>query len=292
VPDSSPAAAFAAVDITTLNFEAELLQPSLTQPVLVIFWTPRSEASIALGSLLEAIASEYKGALKLARIDVDTEAQVASMFGVRSIPTVILMREGQPADGFAGALPEAEIRELLGRHVPAPAAVEDSADEVATKPEETPEQAIARLQQEIAAKPDQAELKLDLAVALMQSGNARAAAAELDALPANLETDDRARRVRGQLEFAELIKDAPPTAELEARIARDPADLVARDLLGVRLLIDGQSEAGLEQFLAILQADRTWNDGQAKKRLIAAFLVLDDADLVGTYRRRMSTLLF
>jgi putative thioredoxin len=292
VPDSSPPAVFAAVDVTTLNFEAELLQPSLTQPVLVIFWTPRSEASIALGSLLELVAGEYNGSLRLARINVDSEAQVASMFGVRSIPTVILMRDGQPADGFAGALPEAEIRELLGRHIPAPAAVEESADVEATKPEETPEQAIARLQQEIAAKPDQAELKLDLAVALMQSGNATAAVAELASLPANLETDDRAKRVRGQLEFAELLKDAPTVAELEARVASDPADLVARDLLGVRLLIDGQSEAGLEQFLAILKADRSWNEGQAKKRLIAAFLVLDDADLVANYRRRMSSLLF
>jgi putative thioredoxin len=292
VPDSFPPAAFAAVDVTTLNFEAELLQPSLTQPVLVIFWTPRSEASITLGSLLETVAGEYKGALKLARINVDAEAQVASMFGVRSIPTVILMREGQPADGFAGALPEAEIRELLGRHMPAPAAVEDAVEDEAAKPQETPEQAIARLQQEIAATPDRAELKLDLALALMQSGNAAAAAAELDSLPANLETDDRAKRVRGQLEFAELLKDAPPAAELEARIARDPADLVARDLLGVRLLIDGHSEAGLEQFLEILKADRSWNEGQAKKRLIAAFLVLDDAELVGNYRRRMSSLLF
>lgn len=287
--DLSPPAA-SVVDITTANFEAELLQPSMTQPVLVIFWTPRSEASISLGSLLETICGEYQSTLKFARIDVDAEAQVASMFGVRSIPTVILMREGQPADGFAGALPEAEIRELLARHVPVPAAVEE--DAIAEKPAETPEHAVARLQQEIATSPERDELKLDLAVAYMQSGNAKAASTELDALPPNLETDDRAKRVRGQLEFAEVLKDAPSAAELEARIARDPADLEARDLLGVRLLIDGQTEAGLEQFLAVLKADRSWNDGQAKKRLIAAFLGIDDADLVGSYRRRMSSLLF
>ncbi|HET9032056.1 MAG TPA: tetratricopeptide repeat protein [Dokdonella sp.] len=290
MPDSPAPPALKSIDITTANFEAELLQPSMTQPVLVIFWTPRSEASISLGSLLEKISSEYRGSLKLTRIDVDAEAQVAAMFGVRSIPTVILMREGQPADGFAGELPEAEIRELLGRHVPAPPAVEEEAN--AEKPAETPEQAIARLQQEIAASPEREELKLDLAVAFMQSGNAKAASAELDTLPANLETDDRAKRVRGQLEFAELLREAPSAAELEARIAKDPADLEARDLLGVRLLVDGQTEAGLEQFLAVLKADRNWNDGQAKKRLIAAFLGIDDAELVGTYRRRMSSLLF
>ncbi len=280
------------VDITTANFESELLQPSMTQPVLVIFWTPRSEASISLGSLLETITGDYQGSLKLVRIDVDTQAQIAEMFGVRSIPTVILMREGQPADGFAGNLAEAGIRELLGRHVAPPAALEESTDKDAAKLVETPEQAIARLQQEIAAAPDRAELKLDLAVAFMQSGNAKAAASELDTLPANLESDDRARRVRGQLEFAAVLKDAPPLAELQARIAKDENDHAARDLLGVRLLIDGQTEAALEQFLGILKADRNWNEGQAKKRLIAAFLVIDDADLVATNRRRMSSLLF
>ncbi len=279
-----------AVDVTSVNFETELLQPSMTQPVLVIFWSPRSEPSISLGSLLEKISSDYQGALKLTRIDVDAEAQVAAMFGVRSIPTVILMREGQPADGFAGALPEAEIRELLARHVPAPAATEEATD--AGKPAETPDQAIARLQQEIAVAPERDELKLDLAVAFMQSGNAKAASAELDTLPANLENDDRAKRVRGQLEFAALLKDAPSAAELEARIAKDPDDHEARDLLGVRLLLDGQTEAGLDQFLVILKADRNWNEGQAKKRLIAAFLGIDDDDLVGNYRRRMSSLLF
>ena len=182
------------------------------------------------------------------------------------------------------------IREFLQRHVQPRAAAEPA--EAAPAVAETPEQAIARIQQELAADPDRAELKLDLAVAQMQAGNAAAAEAELDALPANLAADDRARRLRGQLEFAHSLKDAPPEAELRARIDRDPADHAARDLLGVRLLIGGDSAAGLDQFIEVLRADRNWNDGQAKKRLIAAFSVLDDEDLVGSYRRRMSSLLF
>lgn len=277
-------------DASVANIETEVLQASMQQPILVNFWTSRSEGSVSLGTLLEQIVDSYHGALKLARVDVDKEQQLAGMFGIRSIPTVVLVREGQIADGFAGELPEAEIREFLSRHaqpLPAPEPVLD--DE---RPAETPAQTIARLHEEIAAAPEKAELGLELAVALMQSGDAVAAEAALDALPANLATDDRARRLRGQLEFARVLKDAPAVAELEARIARDPADFAARDLLGVRLLIDGQAESGLEQFLEILKADRSWNDGQAKKRLIAAFTVLDDADLVGTYRRRMSSLLF
>lgn len=292
MPDFPTAPPATSVDITTANFEAELLQASMTLPVLVNFWTPRSEVSARLGDLLEKLVAEYQGTARLARIDVDQQAQVAAMFGIRSVPTVVLMRDGQPVDGFAGPLPEAEIREFLGRHVGAPAAAEVGDDAEPAKPAETAEQAIARLQQEIATNPDRTELKLDLAVAYMQSGNARAAQAELDALPANLEGDDRARRLRGQLEFVSLLKDAPPLAELEARLARDPGDCAARDLLGVRLLIDGQAQAALEQFIGNLEIDRSWNEGQARKRLIAAFLVIDDAELVGRYRRRMSSLLF
>ena len=277
------------IDITTANFETEVINASMSGPLLVNFWTPRSEVTLTLGSLLEKIVGAYNGTLKLARINVDSEAQVAAMFGIRSVPTVILIRDGQPVDGFAGSLPEAEIREFLGKHLPPPA---DNESESIEAPPETPEQAITRLQQALATDPERGELKLDLAVAFMQTGNAKAASAELDALPANLETDDRAKRVRGQLEFAELLQDAPPLSELEARIASNSADFAARDLLGIRLLLAGQTEAGLEQFLEILKADRNWNEGLAKKRLISAFLGIDDADLLGQYRRRMSSLLF
>ena len=99
-------------------------------------------------------------------------------------------------------------------------------------------------------------------------------------------------QIRGQIEFAYALKDAPSVAELRKRVDADPSDHAARDLLGLRLLLDGDPAGGLDQLLSILKADRTWNDGQAKKHLVAAFSVLDDADLVGTYRRKMSSLLF
>jgi len=126
----------------------------------------------------------------------------------------------------------------------------------------------------------------------MHAGNVAAAEAELAALPANLATDARAVRLRSELELAHALKDAPGTAELQQRVQADAADWAARDQLGVRLLLEGDAEAGLEQFLVTLQKARDWNDGQAKKRLLAAFATLDDADLVGRYRRRMASLLF
>lgn len=293
MPPSTLPAAPPVFDVTAATFEIEVLQASVEQPILVDFWAEWCAPCKSLGPMLEKIVAEYNGAVRLAKVDVDKQQQLATMFGVRSIPTVVLVRDGQITDGFAGALPEGEIREFLARHVQ-PREVDESAapDGSEVVAAETPEAAIARLQQEIAAQPDHAELKLDLAVAQMQTGDAAAAEAELDRLPANLAGDDRARRLRGQLEFAQVLKGAPPVAELRARIQADANDHAARDLLGVRLLIDGDAEAGLEQFLAVLKADRNWNEGQAKKRLIAAFLVLDDAELVATYRRRMSSLLF
>lgn len=278
-------------DATEANFQTEVLDASFDQPILVDLWATWCGPCKTLGPLLEKVVDDFNGALRLAKIDCDKEQALAASFGVRSIPTVVLIRDGQLVDAFTGALPEGAIREFLARHVrPAEAGAAVEPEQPAS--DETPEQTIARIQQEIAAQPDKAELKLDLAVAQMQVGNADAAEVELDALPANLAGDDRARRLRGQLDFARSLQGAPGMAELRARIERNPDDHAARDLLGVRLLIDGEAAAGLDEFLHVLRADRGWNEGQAKKRLIAAFNVLDDAELVGAYRRRMSSLLF
>jgi len=234
---------------------------------------------------------EYNGAFRLGKVDVDTQQELAGMFGIRSIPTVMLVKDGQVLDGFAGALPEGQLREFLSRHVqPLEAAPEpDALDEAAL---ETPEQALARLQQSIAAEPDKAELKLELALALMRAGQADAAETELTALPANLAIDARAQRLRSQLDLARALEGAPTKAELRQRIAADAGDWAAHDLLGVRLLLEDDPEAGLDEFLIVLKGAREWNDYQAKKRLIAAFTTLDDAELVSRYRRKMASMLF
>ena len=277
-------------DIDTANFETEVLRASMTTPVLVDFWATWCGPCKTLGPMLEKLAAEYNGAFRLGKVDVDKNQELAGMFGIRSIPTVMLVKDGQLLDGFAGALPEGELREFLSRHVQ-PLEGDVPAEPEAAE-EEDPAQAINRLQQEIAAEPERSEVKLDLALALMRNGQADAAEAELNALPANLATDARAVRLRSQLELARALEGAPALGELRQRVQADPADWAARDLLGVRLLLEDDPAAGLDQFLAILEKARDWNDNAAKKRLLAAFATLDDTELVGRYRRRMASLLF
>ena len=289
----STAAAQAHVfDATTDTFEASVIQKSLQVPVLVDFWAEWCGPCKQLGPILEKLAAEYHGAFELAKVDVDKEQQLAAAFQIRSIPTVMLVKDGQLADGFPGALPEAQLREFLSHHgiEPGVPVEEVPAPEEAAAPVD-PHAEVMRLRKAVEAEPEKAELKLDLALALLATGGAHEAEQLLEALPANLSTDDRAIKARARLGFVALLKDAPPPETLQAAIAADPGDLRARHLLGVQRIVAGDAEAGLEQFIEMLRRDRGFGDGLPKKALIDAFRVVDDEDLVGRYRRKMSSLL-
>jgi len=277
-------------DATTATFEAEVLQKSLQTPVLVDFWATWCEPCKTLGPMLEKLAGEYNGAFELAKVDLDQEQQIAAAFQIRSVPTVFLVKGGQLVDGFPGALPEGQIREFLAQHGVTPAAPAEEAPvaEAALDPQAQ----VDVLRAAIVAEPDKDELKLDLALALLQTGASAEAGALLDALPANLATDDRAVRARARLDFANALQDAPAADLLDARIQVNADDLQARHLRGVQLLLGGQDEAALEQFLEMLRRDRGFAEGLPRKLLIDAFKVVADEDLVGRYRRRMASLLF
>ena len=279
-------------DATTGSFEADVIQRSLQVPVLVDFWAEWCGPCKQLGPVLEKLAADYHGAFELAKVDVDKEQQLAGAFQIRSIPTVMLVKDGQLVDGFPGALPEPQLREFLKHHGIEPGVpVEDEpAPEVAAAPVD-PHAEVMRLRKAAEAEPDNAELKLDLALALLATGGAHEAEQLLDALPANLATDERTVKARARLGFAALLEDAPQPQVLEAAIASDPGDLRARHLLGVQRIVAGDAEAGLEQFLEMLRRDREFDGGLPKKALIDAFRVIDDEDLVGRYRRKMSSLL-
>ena len=276
-------------DATAASFEADVIRASLETPILVDFWATWCGPCKSLGPILEKLAAEYHGAFRLAKVDVDQEQQIAAAFQIRSVPTVILVKDGQLVDGFPGALPEGELRQFLAGHGIEPLAA-DAATAIEAAPLD-PQENVQRLRTLVAAEADKPEHRLDLALALLAIGASDEAEALLDGLPANLATDDRAIKARARLGFAALLRNAPPRETLLAAIAAQPDDLTARHLLGVQEIVSGDAAAGLEQFMEMLRRDRQFQDGLPRNALIDAFRILDDAALVSKYRRQMSSLL-
>ena len=273
------------------SFEQDVLLRSKDVPVLVDFWATWCGPCKSLGPVLEKLAAEFNGGFLLAKVDVDKEQQLAGYFQIKSVPTVMLVKDGQIVDGFPGALPEGQLRQFLGHHGVLPREAEAPVEEAEPAPLD-PHEEVVRLRAATQAEPDKEELKLDLALALLRTGAVPEAEGLLDKLPANLAQDDRALRGRARLGFAALLKDAPPAYVLQKAIAANPGDLRARHLLGAMDIVEGRSQDGLEHFLEMLRIDRNFEDGLPRKALIDAFRVVEDEDLVGTYRRKMASLLF
>ena len=288
---NAPVPAAHVFDASLPSFEQDVLLKSKEVPVLVDFWATWCGPCKTLGPVLEKLAAEFNGGFLLAKVDVDQEQQLAGYFQIKSVPTVMLVKDGQIVDGFPGALPEGQLRQFLAHHGVVPRETVEEAAPAEAAPLD-PHAEVVRLRAAVHAEPDQDGLKLDLALALLRTGAVAEAEKLLDALPANLAQDDRALRGRARLGFAALLKDAPPAQVLQAAITADPADLHARHLLGARAIVEGDAEAGLEQFLEMLRRDRNFADGLPRKALIDAFRVVEDEDLVGTYRRRMASVLF
>lgn len=277
------------IEVTLENFEAEVLQASQTTPILLDFWATWCGPCKQLGPILEKLAAEYNGAFVLAKVDVDAQQQLAGSFGIRSIPTVVLFQNGQPVDGFPGVLPEGQLRQFLSQHGIEPAAAIEEAIDL---PPTTAAEDVARLRTELAAKPDDDALKLDLAFALARDGQTAEAKTLVDALPAKFGTDERARNTHVLIANAAFLKDAPDRAHLQQQVNAHADDHAARHLLGLRLLSEGEAEAALEHFLELLKRDKNFQDGLPRRALIEAFNVIPDAELVSRYRRRMAALLF
>ncbi len=280
-------------DVTQADFEEKVLVASTRVPVLVDFWAPWCAPCRQISPVLDKLAAEYRGQLLVAKVNTDDEMQIAALFGIRSLPTVMLIRNGRPVDGFMGAQPESVIRQFLAQHLgaepgPLPEDELELVDEIELTPEERVEDARAR----VAAEPDKDELKLELAQALIEIGEVEEVVRILDRLPANLAEGDVPKKLRARIGFAHAIKDAPDLDSLRRAVAAQPGDLRARHQLGTRYLLQGNEAEALEQFFEIMKRDRAFDDDLGRKTLIAAFALIDDADLVSATRRKMSAVLF
>src|SRR6266568_2539552 len=160
------------IDVTIENFEAEVIAASMTQPVLVDFWATWCGPCKVIGPILEKLEVEYAGRFKLVKIDSDQQQQLAAAFGIRSIPTCVLLMNGQPVDGFMGALPEGKIKEFLDKHV-APAGADDAEEDVALEADDEnadPAARLEKLQHAVATDPSNDDARFEYVKSLLLAG--------------------------------------------------------------------------------------------------------------------------
>jgi putative thioredoxin len=291
------------IEITIENFEQEVIAASMSQPVLVDFWAPWCGPCKAIGPILEKLETEYGGGFRLAKINSDEEQQLAGAFGIRSIPTVVLMKNGQPVDGFQGALPEGKVREFLDKHVQAQAPQEE--EEEAPQDEagsDDPAAQLERLQHAVATDPADDDARFDYVKALLLAGreaDARRAFEPVASKAGVVRRLDALARWFDAIDFAAGHADA---SAFDAKIAADRRDFQAR-FDRARLLVAQQRwTAAMDELLEILMRDKAWNDDLARKAYIAVLEIIEppkpkvadgqippDDPTVATYRRRLSS---
>ena len=295
------------IDVTLENFETEVIAASMEVPVLVDFWAPWCGPCKVIGPLLEKLEVAYGGRFKLVKIDSDQEQQLAGAFGIRSIPTCILLMGGRPVDGFQGAMPEGQIRAFLDKHLPPGEDLPEEAVE-----DEAPAAALddtSRLQQlakAVADNPDDDDARFDLVKALLLAGHsddAKVAFAPVIAKAAAVRRLDSLQRLMQAQDVAAAQGDPfEALAQLDARIGANRRDFEARFTRAQLLMAHQKWTEAMDELLEILMRDKSWNEDAARKAYIAVLDIIEppkpkvaegqippDDPVVATYRRRLSS---
>ncbi|MGH6981471.1 MAG: thioredoxin [Stellaceae bacterium] len=295
---SGPAAADLIKEGSTATFMADVIDGSKDQAVIVDFWAPWCGPCKQLGPALEKAVKDQRGAVKLVKINVDENQELAAQMRIQSIPAVYAFKGGRPVDGFVGALPESQIKQFVGKlagGAAGPSPIEEAlaaAKEAIAAGDQA--QADDIYTQILEAEPDQADALAGLTRSAIARKDFEAAKAHLHDLPPAVASHAEIQAARAALELAEAGEKAQgATGELEARLKADPKDHQARLDLAVALFAAGERERAVDELLFLVKTARTWNEEAARKQLVKFFEALGHMDpLTVDTRKRLSSILF
>lgn len=264
------------IDITLQNFEADLIGASMQQPVLLDIWAPWCGPCRTLGPLLEKLETAYEGRFALAKLNSDEQPEIAGQlsqaFGVRSIPFCVLFNQGQPVDGFVGAIPEGEIRKFLDRHVPSAAEAEAEADTEEAEALEAAgdtDAALAKLQQAVAIDPANDTARYDYVKLLLEQGRTAQARQAFEPVAGKVVLDARLAALGHWLAACDKAAGARSAEALAAAIAANRRDFDARFELAQTHFAAGRFTAAMDELLEIVMRDKAWNEELARKTYVA-----------------------
>ena len=288
-------------DGTTAGFVADVLEASLKQPVIVDFWATWCGPCKQLGPALEKAVRAAAGAVRLVKIDIDRNPELAQQMRIQSVPAVYAFYQGRPVDGFMGALPESQVKQFIDRLAKlagAAAAPEDGlalalAEGEAALTESRAEEAKAIFAEILSVVPDHAEATVGLARACLALGDTAAALQIQKSASAEVKAAKGWAAIETALELSERSAKAGPLEELRAQWQKNPTDPGARYALALALFAAGDRPAAVDHLLEIVRAHRQWNDEAARKELVKFFEAMGHKDpLTVDARKRLSTILF